>query len=340
MTHGTEQPIREAQEQMPGRLARLDDPWGIGWRVSNLVRRASLRRGARFAGAFARGVRYQRPVFVIGAPRSGTSTLFELLKASSSLEGLPFEGHDVWRAFHHPRWSGWDSDAVGAGEVRFGERRFVNAYFHSHLGPCRLVEKTPENSLRIPYLLDLFPDATFAVIRRDPCEVISSLIDGWRHPAGRYRSYYVPRDLSIPGHPHRRLWCFALIEGWRDLAAAPVPEIAFAQWEQTTGAIERSRSLVSPARWIDVYLGDLLDRPEQALASICRGVEITPERRLDKELAELLSRPANALSPPGPDKWKRRNGREVSELLPRIAAVAPDRGYHVDPETGSCEPRW
>jgi hypothetical protein len=62
--------------------------------------------------------------------------------------------------------------------------------------------------------------------------VISSLIDGRRHPMGRYRSYCVSKDLSVPGYPHRRRWCFALIDGWQEYAARPVHEIAFAQWDQ------------------------------------------------------------------------------------------------------------
>jgi ubiquinone/menaquinone biosynthesis C-methylase UbiE len=330
--------IREAREQMPGRLARIDDSRGIGWRLSNAARRASPRFAARFASTYLRGANYERPVFIIGPPRSGTTMVFELLKSSSALDGLPWEGHDVWRAFHHPRWSGWDSDAVGSGGVRFGERRFVNAYFHSHLGPCRLVEKTPENALRVPYLLDLFPDATFIAVRRNPCEVISSIINGWRDPAGRFRSYYVPESLRIPGHDDGHMWCFALIEGWREYATRPVPEIAFAQWDQLTAAAEDARSLVAPQRWLDVRFEDLLERPETTASSICATLDIEVEPGMLTRLDELRSRPENALSPAEPAKWRRDNGRELSALLPQIAEHAADRGYQVDPVTGDCEP--
>jgi hypothetical protein len=330
--------VTEAADQMPGWLARIDDPWGIAWRVRNVVRRASPRRAARFAAAYAAGVRYERPVFVVGAPRSGTTMAFELLKASGELEGLPFEGHDVWRAFHHPRWSGWGSDAVGSGDVRFGERRFVNAYFHSFLGPCRLVEKTPENSLRIPYLLDLFPDARFVAVRRDPCEVISSIINGWRDPAGRFRSYYVPMDLRIPGHAHRRMWCFSLIEGWRGYASRPVHEIALAQWDHCTRAIEESRGLVDPTRWVDVCFEDLLERPEHTLGGICERIGIRNEPALLAKLSELRVNRLNALSADEAGEWRRQNAPEITALLPRIAELARSRGYAVDPESGTPEP--
>jgi hypothetical protein len=294
-----------------------------------------MRRGLKFLWGYASGVEYRRPVFVLGAPRSGTTMLFELLKETPELSGLPGEGHDIWRALHHPRYSGWRSDALDADDVRLGERRFVAARFYAQLGRGRLVEKTPENSLRLPYLLELFPDASVLVVRRNPCDVISSLIDGWRHSEGRYRSYFVPEDLTIPGYAHRRRWCFALIEGWREYASRPIHEIAFAQWDQCTRAIELARPLVTPDNWIDVALENLLENPEGALTAICQRVGVRRGEAFERRLKELVAEPANALSPPGGEKWRAHHPREIEELLPRIATAAAGRGYVVDPVTGS-----
>jgi hypothetical protein len=320
---------------MPGVLSRIDEPWGITWRAKNLVHRASLRRGLRFLWGYASGVEYHRPVFVLGAPRSATTMLFELLKESPELSALPGEGHDIWRALHHPRYSGWRSDALGADDVRRGEHRFVGARFYAQLGRGRLLEKTPENSLRLPYLLELFPDASFVVVRRNPCDTISSLIDGWRHPAGRFRSYFVPKGLTIPGYPHRRRWCFALIEGWREYASQPIHQIAFAQWDQCTRALQEARPLVSPANWIEFALEEVLEDPDGALTAICERVGIARGQALERRLPELLVNPANALSPPSDEKWRARNPREIEDLLPRIATAARGRGYTVNPQTGS-----
>ena len=314
-------PILSLREPMAGRLARLDDPWGITWRTVNVARRMSARRSARFLRGLARGVRHERPVFVLGAPRSGTTLVFELLRASDELGSLPGEGHDIWRTFHHPRWSRWDSDHVAAHDVRPGEGRVVAARFYAHFDSVRFVEKTPENSLRVPYLLRLFPDARFIVVKRDPCDVVSSIINGWRHPNGKYRSYFVPEDLAIPGYPPRRQWCFALIKGWRDHRASPVPEIAFAQWEQCVRALEAARGLVPPEHWTEVCLEDILDEPGESLATICGAAEVQPEPALERKLAELIADPVNALSAPAEEKWRTHNRAEIEALLPRIAAV-------------------
>jgi hypothetical protein len=315
----------------------FEDPWGIAWRARNFVNRIDPARTARFWKGLATGKRFTRPVFVIGAPRSGTTMLHRLLQASSELASMPYEGHDLWRIFHHPRYRGWSSDHLAFGDAVPGERRFADTFINSRSerDAARFVEKTPENSLRIGYLRELYPDAIFVVLRRDPCDVISSLIKGWRHPRDIYRSYYVPTDLQIPHYPHRRQWCFALIEGWRDYVAQPIPEIAFEQWWQCTAALKAARNTVAQERWYELYFEDLLEQPEQQLKALCEAIDIGNEPALQKRLTELLATPVNAMSPPGRSKWQTQTPEEISQLLPRIASLAADAGYSIDSQTGA-----
>lgn len=260
--------------------------------------------------------------------------LFQLLRASDELGSLATEGHDLWRTFHHPRYSGWRSDVID--EVCWGERRYVPAYFASFFKARRFVEKTPENTLRVAYLRDLFPDAIFVVIKRNPCDGINSLINGWRHPAGRYRTYFVPQELSIPGYNHRHRWCFTLIEGWRNYAAAPIPEIAFAQWEQYTKAIAAARAVVPATHWSEIFMEDLLANPDEILTQVCQAIAVKKSPPLAARLAELVKEPVNALSAPGNDKWRRDNEQAITALLPRISECARSLGYIVDPASGDC----
>ena len=80
------------REQVPAALRRLDDPWGITWRLTNAVRRFSFAWTLRFLRAWVAQTRHLRPVFLVGVPRSGTSLLFYLLRESSELGSLPGEG--------------------------------------------------------------------------------------------------------------------------------------------------------------------------------------------------------------------------------------------------------
>jgi hypothetical protein len=59
----------------------------------------------------------------------------------------------------------------------------------------RFVDKTPENCLRIPYPLELFPDASFVFLRRRPADNVSSLMAGWR-ARPRFPTYRLPERLE------------------------------------------------------------------------------------------------------------------------------------------------
>jgi tRNA A-37 threonylcarbamoyl transferase component Bud32 len=330
----TSLPVQSMRGPLPPAWERFDDPWGITWRAVKLFQRLSLRRTLRFGRAFVGGGCFERPVFIIGAPRSGTTMLLRLLGESDELAGFPHEGHNIWRAFHHPRASGWRSDHVGAGEVRPGERRWVNALLRAYLAGTRFVEKTPENSLRILYLLDLFPDAHFVVMMRNPCDVIHSLVTGWRHPQGRFRSYFVPENLNIPGYPYRRQWCFTLIEGWRRYTSASLETIAFEQWRQSVTALAAARPLVPEAHWHEFALESFVADPQYHLRALCAGIGIHCTPRLLAKLDHVVATPVNGFFPPGPHAWRQGDHEAMSALLPRIAEAAGMAGYRLDPATG------
>lgn len=57
--------------------------------------------------------------------------------------------------------------------------------------PRRLVLKSPTHSCRIPTLLELFPDARFVLIVRDPCEVFPSTVSLWK-------TLYAAHGLQTP----------------------------------------------------------------------------------------------------------------------------------------------
>lgn len=323
-------------DQVPGRLRRLDDPFGITWRVVNAWRRFSVRRSLRFGVGTLRNPTYRDPILIVGLPRSGTTLLFHVLSASSELVAMPHEGHNLWRMFHHPRYSGWDSDRVGAGEVKPLERRMINASLYAWCGTGRLVEKTADNLLRVPYLLDLFPDATFVVMKRNPCDTLNSYINGWRHPEGRFRSYYVPEPLSIPDYAPTRQWCSTLIPGWRELRSAPVPDIALAQLRSYIIALEEARRLVPEERLLEIHLESLLGSAERVFSDTLARLRLRPEEGLHRKLEELLAHPVNALSAPRSEKWRAQNPEKVVALLPELEPLARTLGYRIDVETGAC----
>jgi len=105
----------------------------------------------------------------------------------------------------------------------------------------RVVDATPRNSLRIPFLDALFPDASFVYVYREPRETIASMIEAWR--SGEYVTY--PSLRGWPGPP----WSLLLVPGWRDLAGRPLAEIAATQWATTTRVLLDDLEQLPPERW-------------------------------------------------------------------------------------------
>lgn len=280
--------------------------------------------------------RFERPVFVVSPPRSGSTLLFELLRRFPEPWSIGGESHAVIRGIPslHPAARGYDSDRLLAAHApasvaaalrasfaaqlvdRHG-RRLAALPLHARPPHVRLLEKTPANALRIPFLRAVFPDAVFVQLLREPHETICSLVEGWR--SRRFLAY---RDL--PGWPHRD-WSFLLPPGWRAMADRPLVEIATFQWRAAHEAIERDLAELPPARRCQVRYHDLIQRPRDVLATIAALAELRWDDQVERMLGAPLPLTRVTLSAPAPDKW-RRHEHELSLLLP---------GWHPPADEGS-----
>jgi hypothetical protein len=229
-----------------------------------------------------------------------------------------------WRAVKRARESAAPSARLAARLPRSGLAviqvlvRASNAIVPRAGRPKRLLEKTPENCLRLPFLLELFPDARVLHLTRDGRANVGSLIDGWLRP-DLFRGYRVPERLSVAGVPAER-WAFTLIPGWRELRAASLEEICARQWiacnQAALDLAERRPGLVLRLRY-----EDLVARPDEVLAAIAEFAEL----RLPPRLPALPH--ANVLSAPDPGKWARRHGDAIRRIEPLIASVMERLGY-------------
>jgi hypothetical protein len=268
----------------------------------------------------------ERPIFVIGCPRSGTTVVFNLLRGAPGVASIGQEGHVLWESFHHPRDHGWLSNALGAADVRRYEPKYLAWAIATLARPRggRFVDKTPRNSLRLPYLDALFPDARYVLVHRDGRAVVSSLIVGWRKRSATRDepAYVLPVPFVIPGIPHRH-WHFILPPGWRELDGRPLEDVCAHQYRTSVEAMLEFRPTLDPARVVDLRYEDVLLDPAGEMQRVHQAVEL-PFGDADRRRAHATVR-----RPAGPDKWRTISPDQIDRVMPTIGPLLERTGYRV-----------
>lgn len=248
---------------------------------------------------------FERPLFIVSPPRSGSTLLFETLAAAPGLYSPGDESHALIEGVPglSPSAHDWESNrllAAHAGEPAIAalRERFFRQLRDREgrlpaAGPVRMLEKTPKNALRIPFLRTVFPQARFVFLYREPRQVLASMIDGWR--SGQFQTY--PR---LPGWDGPA-WSFLLTPGWRQLAGRPLEEIVAAQWAATMQVLLDDLAALPDGQWIGIKHGRFLADPQGEVRRICGWAGLAWDRTLGRELP--LSR--YTLTPPDPEKWRR-----------------------------------
>jgi len=262
----------------------------------------TLKSGAREA----RDPQFDRPVFIVSSPRSGSSLLFETLSRAREAHTIGGESHGLIEAIAEltPAAHGWSSNRLTAGEAGPGMVQKLRQRYASALRdrdgrppssrPVRMLEKTPKNALRIPFLAAVFPEAEFIYLYRDPRPTLASMMEAWS--SGRFRTY--PQLPGWPGPP----WSLLLVPEWRRLVGAPLNQIVAEQWATTTRILLDDLEGLPVSRWRALSYETFIASPDKAAASLCQGVGLT----WDRPVATSLPLARNTLSPPDQHKWQAR----------------------------------
>lgn len=260
-----------------------------------------------------------RPLFLLSSPRSGSSLLFQTLAQAPGVVTIGGESHALVETIAglHPVQRGWTSNRLDAADATPGvvaelRRRFEVSLRDRDGRPpsraIRMIEKTPKNSLRVPFFGAAFADAEFLFLYRDVRQTLSSMIEAWS--SGRFRTY--PRLPDWPGLP----WSLLLVPGWRALAGRPLAEIVARQWATTMTVLLDDLEALPPARVAAVDYAEVLAAPQETIAALCQRLGIG----WDRQLPARLPLSPTVVTPPGPDKW-RRDEAAIEAVWPLVAAV-------------------
>jgi hypothetical protein len=269
--------------------------------------------------------RVRQPVFIVAAPRSGSTLLFETLSATSQFWTLGDEAHWLVESIPElqPAASGVDSNRLTAahctaevsqricGELLANLQDAGGNRLSQTAGEVRVLEKTPKNALRIPFFLEMFPDARFLLLWRDPRENISSIMEAWR--SGGWTTYRRLEGWEGP-------WSLLLPPGWQSLRGKALEDIAAYQWECTNRIALDDLAALPGDRWTAVEYGELLSDPAATVRRLCGFAGIEFDDPLAARVAAPLPLSKYTQTRPAPEKW-RRNEAEVMRVLPSVQAT-------------------
>lgn len=211
------------------------------------------------------------PIFISGCNRGGTTIAAKLICAHPEVENIGRgqfnEGQFIWRQ-KYPDWSRhrW-ALPPWAWYLRRTERHahpevvsFFRREFHAAMArPGRMVEKTPANAVRLPFINSLYPDCFFVHVIRDGRHTVASLM---------------ARKVWLAFAPHQ--WVRAHRIALADLKQLPADRVLIVRYEELLHDPERVLGEVfrrCGMRWTE--------REQESVLGVARSLLREPELRWD-----------------------------------------------------------
>ncbi len=258
---------------------------------------------------------FDRPVFIVAAPRSGSTMLFETLQKNIDFWSLGDESHSEFEsikelgiAAKHYTSNQLEAadlnETIGSKLIKKFLQKMHNIDGVNYLqlpesqrpNRIRFLEKTPKNALRIPFLKALFPSAKFIYLQRAPESNIGSMIDAWQ--SQRFVTY-----SELPNWSGS--WSLLLPEGWQQQKGKNVVEIAAWQWQSANNRIMDTLEQLPEQDYCIIDYDQLLENREKTLKAICNFSSVPFGPRMQSIIRGNLSLSKYTLTKPGKDKWKR-----------------------------------
>ena len=282
-----------------------------------------------------------QPLIIIGAGRSGTNILRDTLTTLPGYETWPCdEINPIWR--HGNLF--WPDDEIPADRATPKVKRFIRGQFSrfwkSSGSPAHVVEKTCANTLRVPFVSAVVPEARYINLVRNGYDVIASAERRWKGdfelPKGQYfmaKARYTPlRDLPIYGarflrarlkmktnqSKHLDVWG-PRFKGMSHLTDTPLIDLIAMQWAACIEKSDAAFAALPEDHVTHVRYEDFMARPVEILGQLVGETSGISGDQMTKATAKIRA-PSSAKK----DAVANRLSPEVRERVDRIMAA---KGY-------------
>lgn len=277
-----------------------------------------------------------RPIILIGAHRSGTTWMGQVLARHPKVAYWEEPRH-IWTwgngATPDDVLTGADAAPRVVEHIRAAFEKFTR-----ERGAERFAEKTPSNCLRIPFIRAVFPDAKIILLLRDGRSVLRSTAEIMRTgvPVGRVWRRAIetplrdwpaqaPRAVATISRRLRRKpmdYWGPRPPGWREwVGADPGPVVLAKQWAGSINAALDAAESIPGDRLVRLAYEALMEQPREQMRRVVDFLELPEADALVEHVAQTAD-PARAR------KWREQlNGDLLATVRPHMEPTLLRLGY-------------
>lgn len=240
------------------------------------------------------------PVIIVGAGRSGTNMLRDVLTKLDGVETWPCdEINYIWRHGNrdHPNDQFVEKDATDGIKLDIRtsfDKMIRRALLKEHPEGQRIIlEKTCANSLRVPFVDAVLPEAKYLFLVRDGRDVVASARKRWQAPLdipyllakakyvpksdlAYYATRYIGNRFSKLGSEDNALSVWGpRFEGMEQIARDhDLDHVCAHQWVRCVESSEQAFARMRDDKYRKVYYEDFVNSPREALKQIVEFLNV------------------------------------------------------------------
>ena len=287
------------------------------------------------------------PLIIIGAGRSGTNILRDTLTSLEGFETWPCdEINPIWR--HGNLF--WPNDEIPADRATPAIRKFIRyqfiKYWKASGRPKYVVEKTCANTLRVPFVDAVLPEARYINLVRDGYDVVASAQKRWQGdfelPKGSYflsKARYTPiRDLPVYGYKflqarlkmkagkseHLGIWG-PRFEGMDQMTDTPLIDLCALQWAACIERSDAAYAAMTPERVAHITYERFMSEPMDVLNGILDTVASPDQPFTDETLTKAIA----GIRAPSPGKRAKVAPLLSDPVRERLDGIMTRKGYEL-----------
>lgn len=282
------------------------------------------------------------PIILFGNTRSGATLVQKLIASHPDVVDW-YEPNVLWLYADPGRiHDEFDEHDATHRVTQYVRKRFL--HYQLHHGNRMIMEKTPQNLLRIPYVRAIFPEAIFLFIVRNPFSFISSVEYKWQRTVTGRGVFRRLKDTPVSQLHHwlrryliqqfnKRILRKKYLPIWGprykgiqdDLKTHDLLTVIARQWSVCSARAEKAMASLVDGQILRLKYEDFVENPISELERICTHCGLEMSSGMVNAAREMVKSDRTL-------KWQRLNPQDLARIIPEIKDEMARHGYGIPVE--------